>query len=102
MRFRQLIKRTPWWGKLLIILLLLFAIGAIGVSIYLTRMVNGRLRELVLESSNGLYKLDYSKVSVNALTGNLSVYDARLTPDTTVFAQLQQHHLKLTLHPNKI
>jgi hypothetical protein len=52
--------------------------------------VNSRLKEVVHESSEGLYTLKYSKVRVNALTGNLTVYDAELIPDSAVFVQLQQ------------
>lgn len=81
-------RRIPVWSKILVGSVLFFILGTIAVSIYLSSLVNRRLREMVAESSQGLYKLDYRKVSVNALTGNLSIHDVELTPDTTVFTQL--------------
>lgn len=83
-------RRFPVWSKILIGFVLFFVLATIGVSIYLSGLVNRRLREMVAESSNGLYKLDYRKVSVNALTGNLSIQDVELMPDTTAFAKLRQ------------
>lgn len=71
-------------------IVLLFILGTIAISIYLSGLVNRRLREMVAESSNGLYKLEYRKVSVNALTGNLSIHDVELLPDTTILTQLRQ------------
>jgi hypothetical protein len=91
MGFRGLVKRVPVWGKVVIVLLLVFIAGIIGTNIYLTNMVNGRLRQMVATASHGMYKLDYSKVSVNALTGSLSLHDVELMPDTNAFAQLRKY-----------
>lgn len=73
---------------------LFFVLGSIGLSIYLSGLVNRRLREIVHNSSQGLYRLDYGKVRVNALAGNLSIHDVELLPDTSVFGRLQQLKLR--------
>lgn len=93
MGFRQFIKKVPVWGRIVMVLVLIVAVGIIGVNMYLARLINGRLRQMVAGSSHGLYKLDYSDLSVNALTGSISLKNVSLTPDSNVFAQLKQHYL---------
>ena len=83
-------RRFPVWSKILIGFVLFFILASIGASIYLSGLLNRRLREMVAESSQGLYRLDYRKVNVNALTGNLSIHDVELTPDTAAFGRLRQ------------
>jgi hypothetical protein len=85
-------RRVPLWAKIIIGLCVFLIVGIIGINIYLKTTVNNRLRNMVTESSHGLYKLDYSGVSLNALTGSLTVRDVRLTPDTTVLNKLLQRH----------
>jgi hypothetical protein len=82
-------RRFPVWSKILIGFVLFFMLATIAVSIYLSGLLNRRLREMVAESSHGLYKLDYRKVNVNALTGNLSIHDVELMPDTAVLSRLR-------------
>ncbi|HYF32876.1 MAG TPA: hypothetical protein VD993_17245 [Chitinophagaceae bacterium] len=91
MGIRQAIKRTPAWAKISIgIFLLLMLGGTIGLNAYLNKLVNKRLREMVLESSDGLYRLEYSGVSMNAFSGNITIHNAQLIPDTAVFTRLRQ------------
>ncbi|HYE55598.1 MAG TPA: hypothetical protein VD996_12170 [Chitinophagaceae bacterium] len=83
-------RRFRIWTRILTGISIVFFLGVIGISMYLNGLVNRRLKEVVQESSDGLYQLKYSRVSVNALTGNLTIYNAELIPNTTVFAQLQR------------
>lgn len=85
-------RRVPLWVKIIIGVCVLLTVGTIGINIYLKTTVNNRLRAIVSESSHGLYKLDYSDISLNALTGSLTIRDVRLTPDTTVLNKLLQQH----------
>ncbi|HYC28659.1 MAG TPA: hypothetical protein VEB42_07580, partial [Chitinophagaceae bacterium] len=90
MGFSGLVKKIPLWGRIGIVLLLVAGIGVIGLNIYLTNLVNRRLRQMVAESSHGLYKLDYSNVSVNALTGSITLRNVSLDANSTAFAQLRR------------
>ncbi len=91
MGIRSAIRRIPVWLRITIgVVILLLVAGAIGINIYLNNLVNKRLREMVYESSNGLYRLEYGDVTMNAFTGNLTIYKAELIPDSVAFAQLQQ------------
>jgi len=93
MGFRQLVKKVPVWGRILIVALIVVAVGIIGLNIYLTNLVNKRLRQMVTESSHGLYKLDYSRVSVNVLTSSLTLRNVSLNPDSNAIAQLRPRFL---------
>ena len=88
---RSVIQRIPVWLKVTVgIFLLLLLAGFIGINAYLNNLVNKRLREMVQESSNGLYRLDYSDIELNAYSGDVTIFKAELIPDTVVFAELQQ------------
>jgi hypothetical protein len=85
-------RRVPLWVKIIIGVCVLFILGIIGINIYLKTTVNNRLKAIVRESTHGLYKLDYSGLSLNALTGSFTIRDVRLTPDTAVLNKLLQQH----------
>jgi hypothetical protein len=89
---RPFMKRLPLWARIVMGVALVLVLGSIGVSIYLNRLVNTRLKEMVYESSDSLYQLRYDRISLNALTGNLTIYNPQLIPDTLVYARLQQQH----------
>lgn len=91
MGIRQTIQRIPKWVKMTLGVILFLALaGTIGLNIYLNNLVNKRLCVMVHESSDGLYRLDYGSVSMNPFSGNVTVNNAQLTPDTAVFARLRQ------------
>jgi hypothetical protein len=93
MGIRSAIRRIPVWLRITAgIVILLLAAGAIGMNIYLNNLVDRRLREMVYESSDGLYRLEYGDVTMNAFSGNLVIHNAELIPDTAAFVRLQQAH----------
>jgi len=47
-----------------------------------------QLKELVLRSSDSLYHIEYSDFDLNVTTGNATLYDFRLIPDTAVYEKL--------------
>ena len=70
-------------------MILLFVVAIVGANMYLSHLVNGRLRQMVAKASHGLYKLDYSKVSINVLTGSFVLNEVSLEPDTNAVEQLR-------------
>ncbi len=47
-----------------------------------------RLKELVLKTSDSLYQIEYSDFELNIHSGNATIYDFRLIPDTLVYNKL--------------
>ncbi|HEY0679976.1 MAG TPA: hypothetical protein VGD17_16945 [Chitinophagaceae bacterium] len=78
------------WGKVSLSVILLLLLAVIGTNLYLKSLINGRLREMVHESSNGLYTLNYTNININALTGNLTIRNPELIPDSVAFGKLKQ------------
>lgn len=89
MAFRQLVKRLPVWTKVVVVLIVLLAVGIVGANIYLSRLVNGKLRQMVADASHGLYQLNYSGVNVNVLTCSLVLHEVSLEPDKNAVEQLR-------------
>jgi len=77
-------------------------LGAVGVLIiaalagswYLSRhwkpLLRDRMTELVARSSDGLYRISYDDLDFSLITGNASIKNLRLTPDSGVYARLHE------------
>ncbi len=90
---------------LLVFLILLVSIGA-GVYLYLRNHkledfepdIKAKLNKLVVDGSHGLYHLDIEKLETDVINSRITLINARLRPDTSVYARLE----KLRLAPNDI
>ena len=57
-----------------------------------------KLQQLVIDGSNGLYRLTINKINPDLITSTLDIFDATLTPDTPSIRRLDQ----LKLAPDDI
>ncbi|HVW94602.1 MAG TPA: hypothetical protein VHA56_01370 [Mucilaginibacter sp.] len=85
------IKKWPFY--LLGIVVLLAATGYYFYNKYLASnrwkpILQAQLKELVLKSTDSLYHIEYSDFDLNIGSGNASVYDFRLIPDTEIYNRL--------------
>lgn len=87
-------KRMPKWP--FIILGILLIIGGAGWYFY-SRYVAGdkwkpllqaKLKEMVLQSTDSLYRIEYSNFDLNITSGNATLSDFKLVPDTAVYQKL--------------
>ncbi|TJZ59761.1 hypothetical protein FAZ15_12735 [Sphingobacterium olei] len=81
----------PIWKWILIILaLLLLAVG--GVVWYYGRnwkpILETKLKEVVHNSSNGLYTLTYDDLDLNIGLGNVTLREVELIPDSAIYQQM--------------
>lgn len=58
------------------------------ISAQLKPTIKKELRELVLKSTNGLYKVEFSDLHTNLITGSAKILDVNIVPDTNVYKQL--------------
>lgn len=87
-------KRLPKWPFILIGVLLVIA--ATGWYFYNNYFANNRwkpllqakLKAMVLQSTDSLYRLEYSDFDLNIASGNATLTDFKLVPDTTVYQRL--------------
>lgn len=84
-------------------LIVIVAVAAIcgGVYYYYKRyiasvkwepLLQNQLKELVLNASDSLYHIQYSKFDLNLASGDATLTDFKLTPDTNVYNQLVARH----------
>ena len=80
----------------MVLLALVAVIGGAGYYIY-ANYISGikwkpilqrQLKELVLKTSDSLYHIEYSDFDLNLASGNATLYDFKLIPDTAVYNKL--------------
>lgn len=73
-------------------ILLFVALIVVAVSWYLSAklkpIIQKELKELVLKSTKGLYKVEFSDLHTNLITGSATLIDINIEPDTAVYKQL--------------
>ncbi|RZJ75124.1 MAG: hypothetical protein EOO47_20155 [Flavobacterium sp.] len=78
--------------KWILCILLFVALIVVSVSWYLSAklkpIIQKELKELVLKSTKGLYKVEFSDLHTNLITGSATLVDINIAPDTVIYKQL--------------
>jgi len=86
----------PVW-KWVIGILVFVLIAVVGVAWYLSRhwkpILDARIKEAVIRSTDSLYLIGYEDLNFNLITGNASIKNLRLTVDTARYAALELQQL---------
>lgn len=77
-----------WAIGIVIILFALFASVTIYLNINSRPILTGRIKTLLYKSTDSLYKISFTKISTNILTGNATLQNVKITPDTVRFKEL--------------
>jgi len=79
---------------------------AIVINKYWSPILAKKVRDVVLTSSDGLYKADFSDAELQVLRGSITFYNITLTPDTAVYNRRMKMHLApnnlVTVHVRKL
>lgn len=82
----------PIW-KWIIGIFILLVVALSGGVYYFSRnwkpIVEEKLQEVIKNSTDSLYKLNYDRLDLNVALGNVTLENASLVPDTAVYAQLE-------------
>ncbi|MBB6499816.1 hypothetical protein [Pedobacter cryoconitis] len=97
-RTRKTVKALKWVAGIVFLLFVIADAMSWYLSVKLRPVIMKELKELVLNSTDSLYRIEFSKVNTNFLLGNASVSDVRIIPDTNIFNKL----IKLKRAPNNI
>lgn len=80
--------------KWVIGVLAVLLIALIGTTWYLSRhwkpLLHDKIREVVARSTDSLYQITYDDLNFSLITGNASIKNLRLTPDSSVYARLHE------------
>ncbi|MGY0039891.1 hypothetical protein [Pedobacter sp. NJ-S-72] len=100
-----MIKRTrktftvfKWVAGIMFLLFLAADAMSWYLSVKLRPVITKELKDLVLNATDSLYRIEFSTVNTNFLLGNASVSDVKIIPDTNIFNKL----ITLKRAPNNI
>lgn len=77
-----------WFAATLLFVALLLTAITWYLSVKLKPIVTAELKELVLKTTDHLYRIEFSAVNTNVLTGISSLTDVKIIPDTTVYRKM--------------
>ncbi len=78
-----------WIIGILLTLILIFGTALWYLGNHWRPLLNEQIHALVLKSSDSLYRVEYDNLKFNLVTGNASVENFRLIPDTAVYENLK-------------
>ena len=85
------------WQKRLLTFFLIFVglilILSFLINLYWSPILAKKVRNVVLTSSDGLYKIDFSDAKLHIIRGEIDIYNIVLKPDTAVYNQRVKDHL---------
>src|ERR1700744_5462404 len=85
------------WQKRLLVFFLIFLglilILSLLINLYWSPILAKKVRNVVLTSSDGLYKVDFSDAKLHILRGEIDIYNIVLKPDTAVYNARMETHL---------
>jgi len=78
-------KIIKWVAGILLIISLSLCCASWYISVKFRPLIRKELTELVFKSTNGLYRIEFSEIHTNLITGSASISDVNIIPDTNVF-----------------
>lgn len=85
---RNRYKILKWVLSILLGVFLLLAGIAWFLNVKSRPMLTGRIKTLLYKSTDSLYNITFSKVSTNIFTGNATLQNVKIIPDTNRYKQL--------------
>jgi hypothetical protein len=77
-----------WFGAATLFSALLLAAITWYLSVKLKPILTAEIKELVLESTDSLYRIEFSSISTNMLTGISALENVKISPDTNIYLKL--------------
>src|SRR5690606_23459266 len=87
--WRFFVSFWKWILIILLVLLILLAGGAWYLSSRWKPLLDTQLKQLVLNSSDSLYRVEYSDLKINLISGNASLKNLKLIPNENRYRELE-------------
>jgi hypothetical protein len=101
--FAKKIWILKWLGAGLLALFLIFSVVSWYYSQKLRPVITHEIKDLVLSTTDSLYHINFSDVRTNVFTGNASLFDVEIIPDTGVLRRLiARHHAPNNIYTIKV
>lgn len=88
--WRFFVSFWKWIFIILLILLIILAGGAWYLSSRWKPLLDTQLKQLVLNSSDSLYRVEYTDLDINLISGNASLKNLKLIPNADRYKELEQ------------
>lgn len=79
--------------KFVLIPVVIIFLLALVVNRYWSPILANKIHDVVLTSSDSLYRVDFTDAELHVLEGKITLYNITLKPDTAVYNQKKQQHL---------
>ncbi|MBB6111369.1 hypothetical protein SAMN05421821_111179 [Mucilaginibacter lappiensis] len=79
--------------KFVLIPVIIIFLLALVVNRYWSPILASKVHDVVLSSSDSLYKIDFTDAELHVLQGKITLYNITLKPDTAVYNQKKKQHL---------
>jgi len=90
-------RRPPIFIRIIIFLLgfilLVYAIIFFGFNYFGEKILKNYLKERIAKMSEGLYDIDFGKLTLNILTGEVIIQEFKMSPDTVLYREMKTRGL---------
>ncbi|MFI5157440.1 MAG: cell envelope integrity protein TolA [Sphingobacteriales bacterium] len=86
------LKRNKLGLKILVAFVTIFLILAFFINLYWSPILAKKVRDTVLNSTDSLYKVNFSKAELHILQGNIILYNIAIEPDTAIYNRMCREH----------
>lgn len=86
------LKRNKLGLQILVAFVTIFLILAFFINIYWSPILAKKVRDAVLNSTDSLYKVNFSKAELHILQGNIVFYNIAIEPDTAIYNRMCREH----------
>jgi hypothetical protein len=90
--FTKKYRLIKWLSAGCLTLFLFFSVASWYYSEKLRPIITDEIKDLVLSTTDSLYHIDFSTVKTNVFTGNASLSDVAIIPDSSVLSKLVIKH----------
>lgn len=87
--FKRNVKVWKWVAAIAAVIIALVAGIAVYLSYHWKPIITAKIKESVLTSTDSLYTINFKKLDINILTGNIAIQGLVLKPDSQVYKKLQ-------------
>ncbi|NQX31900.1 hypothetical protein HQN85_09190 [Pedobacter boryungensis] len=81
-------KVLKWFVGIVLFISLILVGASWYISVKFKPLIRREITELVQKSTHGLYRIEFSQIHTNFITGSATISDVNITPDTNVFKLL--------------
>lgn len=87
-KVRKSYNTLKWVSGIMLFFILLLVVASRHLSSRFQPIIKAQVRDLVLNATDSLYRIEFSDVSTNFITGRASLADVKITPDTNILKKM--------------